>query len=39
VRLVATLLIPDAGHITIFGHDVQREEMQVKRTGKLKRSG
>lgn len=31
VRLAATLLIPDAGHITIFGHDVQREEMQVKR--------
>jgi len=31
VRLVATLLIPDEGHITVFGHDVQREEMQVKR--------
>jgi len=31
VRLVATLLIPDEGHIAVFGHDVQREEMQVKR--------
>jgi ABC-2 type transport system ATP-binding protein len=31
VRLAATLLLPDAGHITVFGHDVQREEMQVKR--------
>ena len=31
VRLVATLLIPDAGEIRIFGHDVQREEMAVKR--------
>lgn len=31
VRLAATLLIPDAGHITVFGHDVQHEEMQVKR--------
>jgi ABC-2 type transport system ATP-binding protein len=31
VRLAATLLLPDAGRITVFGHDVQREEMQVKR--------
>jgi len=31
VRLVATLLIPDAGEIRVFGHDVQREEAIVKR--------
>jgi len=31
VRLVATLLEPDAGTVTVFGHDVQREEMAVKR--------
>ncbi len=31
VRLIATLLIPDAGTIEVFGHDVQREEMVVKR--------
>ena len=31
VRLVATLLQPDGGTITVFGHDVQREEMAVKR--------
>jgi ABC-2 type transport system ATP-binding protein len=31
VRIAATLLIPDAGHIMVFGHDVQQEEMQVKR--------
>ncbi|MBC7250626.1 MAG: ABC transporter ATP-binding protein [Anaerolineae bacterium] len=31
VRLIATLLIPDSGTITVFGHDVQREEMVVKR--------
>lgn len=31
VRLIATLLIPDSGKITVFGHDVQREEMVVKR--------
>lgn len=31
VRLIATLLIPDSGTITVFGHDVQREEMIVKR--------
>ncbi len=30
VRLVATLLIPDAGTIRVFGHDVQREEALVK---------
>lgn len=31
VRLIATLLIPDGGEITVFGHDVQREELAVKR--------
>ncbi|NLE75832.1 MAG: ABC transporter ATP-binding protein [Chloroflexi bacterium] len=31
VRLVATLLEPDGGQITVFGHDVQRDEMAVKR--------
>ncbi len=31
VRCIATLLLPDEGRITVFGHDVQREEMAVKR--------
>jgi ABC-2 type transport system ATP-binding protein len=31
VRLVATLLQPDGGTVTVFGHDVQEEEMAVKR--------
>ena len=31
VRCIATLLFPDEGQITVFGHDVQREEMAVKR--------
>lgn len=31
VRCLATLLIPDEGQITIFGHDALREEMAVKR--------
>lgn len=31
IRLISTLLIPDAGHITVFGHDVQRDEKAVKR--------
>ena len=30
VRCIATLLLPDEGHITVFGHDVLREEMAVK---------
>ena len=31
VRCIATLLLPDEGHITVFGHDVLRDEMAVKR--------
>jgi ABC-2 type transport system ATP-binding protein len=31
IRLISTLLIPDAGHITVFGHDVQADEKAVKR--------
>lgn len=30
VRCIATLLLPDEGCITVFGHDVLREEMAVK---------
>jgi ABC-2 type transport system ATP-binding protein len=31
IRLMATLLLPDAGRITVFGHDVEREPMVVQR--------
>jgi ABC-2 type transport system ATP-binding protein len=31
IRLVSTLLIPDTGNVTVFGHDLRREEMAVKR--------
>ncbi len=31
VRCIATLLLPDEGDIAVFGHDVLREEMAVKR--------
>jgi ABC-2 type transport system ATP-binding protein len=31
IRLISTLLIPDAGRILVFGHDVQAEEKTVKR--------
>jgi ABC-2 type transport system ATP-binding protein len=31
VRCLSTLLIPDEGDISVFGHDVAREEMAVKR--------
>lgn len=31
IRLVSTLLIPDSGTITVFGRDVGRDEMAVKR--------
>ncbi len=31
IRLMATLLIPDGGKITIFGHDVEKETLTVQR--------
>jgi ABC-2 type transport system ATP-binding protein len=31
IRLIATLLIPDGGLITVFGHDVVRDSMAVQR--------
>jgi ABC-2 type transport system ATP-binding protein len=31
IRLTATLLVPDEGQIEVFGLDVTRDEMQVKR--------
>jgi ABC-2 type transport system ATP-binding protein len=31
IRLIATLLIPDGGEVTVFGHDAVREELTVKR--------
>jgi ABC-2 type transport system ATP-binding protein len=31
IRLISTLLLPDAGSVTVFGHDVVREEKTVKR--------
>ena len=31
IRLISTLLIPDSGHITVFGRDVQTDEKAVKR--------
>ncbi len=31
IRLIATLLIPDAGQITVFGRDVARDAMAVQR--------
>lgn len=31
IRLLSTLLIPDKGTIRIFGHDVEKEEFEVKR--------
>src|SRR5574337_278533 len=30
IRLIATLLIPDAGRITVFGHDVQADPRSVQ---------
>jgi ABC-2 type transport system ATP-binding protein len=31
IRCVSTLLVPDSGQVTVFGLDVQRDEMAVKR--------
>jgi ABC-2 type transport system ATP-binding protein len=31
IRLIATLLLPDAGSITVFGHDVVSQPMEVQR--------
>ena len=31
IRLLSTLLVPDKGHVTIFGHDVEREERAVQK--------
>ena len=31
IRLIATLLVPDGGQITVFGHDVANEPMAVRR--------
>lgn len=31
IRLMATLLTPDAGHIRVFGYDVQQHRMAVRR--------
>ena len=31
IRLIATLLVPDGGTISVFGHDVAREPMAVQR--------
>lgn len=31
IRLIATLLLPDGGNITVFGYDVVRQPMQVQR--------
>ena len=31
IRLVSTLLTIDAGRVEVFGHDVERDEMAVKR--------
>jgi ABC-2 type transport system ATP-binding protein len=31
IRMLSTLLIPDSGRVEVFGHDVQRDEAEVKR--------
>lgn len=31
IRLISTLLLPDEGCITVFGHDVVKERFQVRK--------
>lgn len=31
IRILSTLLIPDSGHVTIFGYDVEKDERTVQR--------
>lgn len=31
IRLISTLLVPDTGRVLVFGHDVVKEELTVKR--------
>jgi ABC-2 type transport system ATP-binding protein len=31
IRLISTLLVPDGGQIEVFGHDVERDDMAVRR--------
>lgn len=31
IRVISTLLVPDVGRVLVFGHDVVREEMAVKK--------
>ncbi len=31
VRILSTLLIPDSGHVSIFGYDVEKDERMVQR--------
>src|SRR5437660_11870640 len=31
IRILSTLLIPDTGHVTIFGYDVEKDERMVQR--------
>src|SRR5262249_59858129 len=31
IRILSTLLIPDTGRVTIFGYDVEKDELMVQR--------
>jgi ABC-2 type transport system ATP-binding protein len=31
IRLIATLLLPDGGNLQVFGHDVERDSLEVQR--------
>lgn len=31
IRVLSTLLLPDEGTVTVFGYDIERDEMKVKR--------